>query len=71
MAENKKKNPVVAGVVALLMSLWFIYNGIKDLMIGYEMKTFGIALLVCGIGLMVVAIIMICKKPKPNGEEQE
>lgn len=71
MAENKKKNPVVAGVVALLMSLWFIYDGIKNIMIRHEMKTIGIALLVCGIVLMVAAIIMMCKKPKANNDEKQ
>lgn len=64
MAEKKKTNPVLAGVVALLMSLWFIYDGVKDIQIGYGMKTIGIVLLVCGIALLVVSIIMICKKPK-------
>ncbi len=65
MEENKqKKNPTLAAVVAILMGLWFTYDGFKKLMIGYEMKPFGIALLVCGIVLIIVAIVMLCKKPK-------
>lgn len=65
MDENKqKKNPVVAAVVAILMGLWFTYDGFKNIMIGYEMTIFGIALLVCGIGLIILAIVMLCKKPK-------
>ncbi len=68
MEEKKqKKNPTAAAVVAILMGLWFTYDGFKKLMIGNEMKTFGIGLLVCGVVLIVVAIVMLCKKPKDKG----
>ena len=69
MEEKKqKKNPTAAAVVAILMGLWFTYDGFKNLMIGYEMKTFGILLLICGIALIVIAIVMLCKRPKDKGD---
>lgn len=65
MEENEKKNSSwVAAVIGLLFAARFCYKGVHYLMIGYDMTTSGILLLVCGVVLIAGSLFMLFRKSK-------
>ncbi len=62
--KEERKNSKAPFIISIIISIYFLYRGFHYLQIGYEMKTSGILLTVCGVVLLIISIVMIFKKPK-------
>ena len=59
----------VTVIVAVIMSLWFLFKGVKYTLIGNDMTIYGILLIVCGIVLIVSSMFMLRKKNNDSKAE--
>lgn len=62
MEQKQNSKPYVTVIVAVIMSLWFLFKGVKYTFIGNDMTIYGVLLIVCGIVLIISSMFMLRKK---------
>lgn len=70
-AKSKVKNPYISTVISLAIAVYLLCKGSKLIAIGYEMKSGGIFITICGVVLVILAIIDFCRRLKRRIEENE
>lgn len=69
MEQKQNSKPYVTVIVAVIMSLWFLFKGVKYTFIGNDMTIYGVLLIVCGIVLIISSMFMLRKKNSDSKAE--
>lgn len=71
-SKTRIKNPFIPAVISLATAVYFIYKGAEYIIIGHDMKIFGIILTICGVGLVIFTIVgLFLKTARKEDAPQE
>ena len=71
-SKTRIKNPFIPAVISLATAVYFIYKGAEYIIIGHDLKIFGVILAICGVGLFIFTIVgLFLKTARKEDAPQE